>query len=52
MPKLFTLCPEGEDAGRMLLLRACAATMANQDDQTPVLAAIKVHPLSWCALRD
>lgn len=52
MPQLLTLCPGGEDAGRMLLLRACAAAMANQDDQTPVLAVIKVRPLSCCALRD
>jgi len=39
--QLFALCPGGEDMGRMLVLRACAAAMAKQDDQTPVVSVIK-----------
>lgn len=41
MAQLFALCPGGEDMGRMLVLRACAAAMAKQDDQTPVVSVIK-----------
>lgn len=45
MPQVLAMCPEGEEAGCILVLRACACAMAKQaqGDQTSVMTALKVR---------